>query len=109
MPQYTVLPLCFLLADGRFQPFEAVRLELQFEADDELRTWALELWQVCGEGPMPDFGCSQVDPSGPFGSLPAGMGPALNGALTQPAALGLSLGSSMMSHGVGVGKRPELS
>lgn len=34
------LPLCFLLADGRFQPFEALWLELQFASPDELQMWA---------------------------------------------------------------------
>jgi len=41
------LPLCFLLADGRFQPFEALWLEIQFNSDEELETWARELGAAC--------------------------------------------------------------
>lgn len=41
------LPLCFLLADGRFQPFEALWLELQFQADEDLNTWAADLRFGC--------------------------------------------------------------
>jgi len=44
------LPLCFLLADGRFQPFEALWLELQFNSDEELELWARELGVACGIG-----------------------------------------------------------
>jgi hypothetical protein len=41
------LPLCFLLADGRFQPFEALWLEIQFESSEDLETWARELGAAC--------------------------------------------------------------
>lgn len=41
------LPLCFLLADGRFQPFEALWLEIQFNIDEDLETWARELGAAC--------------------------------------------------------------
>lgn len=41
------LPLCFLLADGRFQPFEALWLEIQFNSDEDLETWARELGAAC--------------------------------------------------------------
>mmetsp|Transcript_2552 Transcript_2552/g.7586 ORF Transcript_2552/g.7586 Transcript_2552/m.7586 type:complete len:749 (-) Transcript_2552:50-2296(-) len=41
------LPLCFLLADGRFQPFEAQWLELQFSSDEELEHWAREVAVAC--------------------------------------------------------------
>jgi len=41
------LPLCFLLADGRFQPFEALWLEIQFNTDEDLETWARELGAAC--------------------------------------------------------------
>jgi len=41
------LPICFLLADGRFQPFEALWLEIQFGSDEELETWARELGAAC--------------------------------------------------------------
>ncbi|CAE8647644.1 unnamed protein product, partial [Polarella glacialis] len=37
------LPLCFLLADGRFQAFDALWLELQFNTDKELETWVDQL------------------------------------------------------------------
>lgn len=47
------LPLCFLLADGRFQPFEAMRLELRFSLDEELELWAQELGVACScQGPV---------------------------------------------------------
>lgn len=41
------LPLCFLLADGRFQPFDALWLELQFNTDEDLEMWARELSIAC--------------------------------------------------------------
>lgn len=41
------LPLCFLMADGRFQPFEALWLEIQFDSDEGLETWARELGAAC--------------------------------------------------------------
>jgi hypothetical protein len=41
------LPLCFLLADGRFQPFDALWLEIQFETKDELDMWVRELGVAC--------------------------------------------------------------
>jgi len=37
------LPLCFLLADGRFQPFEAVWLELHFKTGEDFQMWHDEL------------------------------------------------------------------
>lgn len=37
------LTLCFLLADGRFQPFEALWLELAFKTQDEVELWAKAL------------------------------------------------------------------
>uniref|UniRef100_A0A7S4TAY0 SEC7 domain-containing protein n=1 Tax=Alexandrium monilatum TaxID=311494 RepID=A0A7S4TAY0_9DINO len=37
------LPLCFLLADGRFQPFEALWLEFQFPTEAELDSWVQHL------------------------------------------------------------------
>jgi len=33
------LTLCFILADGRYQPFDALWLELQFSTDEELEAW----------------------------------------------------------------------
>jgi len=45
------LPLCFLLADGRFQQFEALWLELQFNTDEELELWARELGDACNGKP----------------------------------------------------------
>jgi len=41
------LPLCFLLADGRFQPFEALWLEIQFSSSEDLETWAREIGSAC--------------------------------------------------------------
>ncbi|CAJ1447130.1 unnamed protein product [Effrenium voratum] len=41
------LRLCFLLADGRFQLFEALWLELQFSSDEELRSWSRVLSSAC--------------------------------------------------------------
>lgn len=41
------LPLCFLLADGRFQPFDALWLEIQFNSDEDLESWARELGAAC--------------------------------------------------------------
>jgi len=41
------LPLCFLLADGRFQPFEALWLEIQFSSGEDLECWARELGSAC--------------------------------------------------------------
>lgn len=41
------LPLCFLLADGRFQPFEALWLEIQFSTSEDLECWARELGSAC--------------------------------------------------------------
>merc|ERR1712224_543186 len=60
----SALPICFLLADGRFQPFEALRLELQFDTEEELRVWATALWQVCGDksAPPPDFASDPGQP-----------------------------------------------
>lgn len=43
------LPLCFLLADGRFQPFEALWLEFQFNTVDELQSWAHGLSSGCSQ------------------------------------------------------------
>jgi len=37
------LPMCFLLADGRFESFDANWLELQFETDESLVQWSQEL------------------------------------------------------------------
>lgn len=34
------LPLCFLLADGRFEPYDALWLELQLDNVDDLEKWA---------------------------------------------------------------------
>merc|ERR1712079_505094 len=45
------LPLCFLLADGRFQQFEALWLELQFNTDEELELWTRELGDACNGKP----------------------------------------------------------
>lgn len=47
-PARLPLPLCFLLADGRFQPFEAQFLELRFHTDEDLDMWARELGMACG-------------------------------------------------------------
>jgi len=41
------LPLCFLLADGCFQQFEALWLELQFNTDEELELWTRVLGDAC--------------------------------------------------------------
>jgi len=41
------LTLCFLLADGRFQPFDAVWLELHFDTDQDLELWGRELGIAC--------------------------------------------------------------
>lgn len=41
------LPLCFLLADGCFQQFEALWLELQFNTVEELELWTRELGDAC--------------------------------------------------------------
>eukprot|EP00928_Gymnodinium_smaydae_P087368 TRINITY_DN71638_c0_g1_i1.p1 TRINITY_DN71638_c0_g1~~TRINITY_DN71638_c0_g1_i1.p1 ORF type:complete len:838 (-),score=165.09 TRINITY_DN71638_c0_g1_i1:64-2577(-) len=48
------LQLCFLLADGRFQPYEALWLELQFQSLVELEAWESALTVACetpGAGP----------------------------------------------------------
>mmetsp|Transcript_107626 Transcript_107626/g.303100 ORF Transcript_107626/g.303100 Transcript_107626/m.303100 type:complete len:811 (+) Transcript_107626:128-2560(+) len=41
------LQLCFLLADGRFQPFEALWLELQFKSEDDVLMWSNALEAAC--------------------------------------------------------------
>merc|ERR1712151_443937 len=41
------LVLCFLLPDGRFQPFNALWLELMFKTDSELEQWERELQNAC--------------------------------------------------------------
>lgn len=41
------LSICFLLADGRFQPFEALWLEMQFSTDEDVTMWAEELDSIC--------------------------------------------------------------
>jgi len=41
------LPLCFLLADGRFQLFEALWLEIQLGSAEELEAWAVQLGAAC--------------------------------------------------------------
>mmetsp|Transcript_112514 Transcript_112514/g.342460 ORF Transcript_112514/g.342460 Transcript_112514/m.342460 type:complete len:311 (-) Transcript_112514:136-1068(-) len=59
------LPLCFLLADGRFQPFEALWLELQFTSDEELEQWAGELGVAC-DLQRPVEGCTVASTFGPM-------------------------------------------
>lgn len=41
------LPLCFLVADGRFQPVEALWLELQFDSGEDVDRWAHEITTIC--------------------------------------------------------------
>mmetsp|Transcript_21960 Transcript_21960/g.61402 ORF Transcript_21960/g.61402 Transcript_21960/m.61402 type:complete len:751 (-) Transcript_21960:89-2341(-) len=41
------LPICFLLADGRFQPFQALWLELQFRSDEDFDLWHRRLLASC--------------------------------------------------------------
>ncbi|CAE7255009.1 MET3 [Symbiodinium natans] len=41
------LRLCFLLADGRFQLFEALWLELQLTSEEEMQMWARALSNAC--------------------------------------------------------------
>lgn len=49
------LQLCFLLADGRFQLFEAVWLQLQFSSDEELQSWSVALANVCASDTTPEM------------------------------------------------------
>jgi len=41
------LRLCFLLADGRFQLFEALWLELQLTSEEEMQMWARAISNAC--------------------------------------------------------------
>jgi len=41
------LRLCFLLADGRFQLFEALWLELQLSSEEEMQWWARAISNAC--------------------------------------------------------------
>merc|ERR1712008_283817 len=41
------LLICFLLADGRFVPFEPLRLELEFKTSANLERWRAELCVAC--------------------------------------------------------------
>merc|ERR1719215_1011490 len=45
------LRLCFLLADGRFQPFEAQQLELQFATEEDSDLWSREFGVACENQP----------------------------------------------------------
>lgn len=47
------LSLCFLLADGRFQLFDALWLELQFSCDEDLVKWSKALGVACQMPPPP--------------------------------------------------------
>lgn len=49
------LQLCFLLADGRFQLFEAVWLQLQFPSDEELQSWSSALSLACSDDTAPEM------------------------------------------------------
>lgn len=43
------LDLCLLLADGRFQPLEAPRLQLRFDEATDFEKWAAYLGEACTE------------------------------------------------------------
>eukprot|EP00434_Breviolum_minutum_P033345 symbB.v1.2.029505.t1/scaffold3237.1/size60492/3 len=49
------LQLCFLLADGRFQLFEAVWLQLQFPNDEDLQHWSVALADACASDVTPQL------------------------------------------------------
>eukprot|EP00930_Biecheleria_cincta_P099491 TRINITY_DN91114_c0_g1_i1.p1 TRINITY_DN91114_c0_g1~~TRINITY_DN91114_c0_g1_i1.p1 ORF type:complete len:766 (+),score=127.16 TRINITY_DN91114_c0_g1_i1:37-2334(+) len=79
------LPLCFLLADGRFQPFEALWLELQFASSDELQMWAGVLGSVGGDVPsMADVTSLANVSSSLKVPVPAELTPRMSSAMLTP-------------------------
>eukprot|EP00929_Paragymnodinium_shiwhaense_P032421 TRINITY_DN17962_c0_g1_i1.p1 TRINITY_DN17962_c0_g1~~TRINITY_DN17962_c0_g1_i1.p1 ORF type:complete len:802 (-),score=132.15 TRINITY_DN17962_c0_g1_i1:128-2533(-) len=60
------LPLCFLLADGRYQPFEAVWLELHFKSSEDFVNWRTELKGLCEEK------SGSIGPKGPGAAMSGG-------------------------------------
>lgn len=70
------LPLCFLLADGRFQPFEALCLELLFSNEEEAELWARELGVACERcEPSSVSAGGNWRPPGEMGTLDGGASP----------------------------------
>jgi hypothetical protein len=65
------LQLCFILADGRFQPFEALWFELELKSNEEFETWSQELGVACGEDQH-----SKAAQRGPGAQLHAAVGEA---------------------------------
>lgn len=83
------LTLCFILADGRYQPFDALWLELEFSTDEDLQAWQERLECACNppsstKGPREQFPTEKTPPLAASLQKPMARGGVASGARGGP-------------------------